>query len=128
MDFNIEKFSYRLTVLLDENNMSQTQLANKIDVSNVTICRYLTCERIPRIDVVIRIASVFNVSLDYLLGLSDDKDIKISNENSDFYLDTYIKNLYSLDKNFHLSKDQIELIKKLLLGSKDFILSSQKMK
>ena len=30
MDFSIEKFSYRLTVLLDENNMTQIELAKKI--------------------------------------------------------------------------------------------------
>lgn len=29
MNFDLEKFSYRLTVLLDEHNMSQTQLAKK---------------------------------------------------------------------------------------------------
>ena len=67
MSFDIEKFSYRLTVLLDENNMTQTQLAQKIGTSNVTICRYLTGERTPRIDVLTKIAYVFNVSLDYLL-------------------------------------------------------------
>ena len=123
MDFDVEKFSYRLTVLLDENNMTQTQLAKKIGTSNVTICRYLTCERIPRLDVVTKIASVFNISLDYLLGLSDDKDIINSNENSDFNIGMLIKKLYSLDDNSHLSKNQIELIKKLLLANKDFILS-----
>lgn len=124
MDFDVEKFSYRLNVLLDENNMTQTQLAKKIGTSNVTICRYLTCERIPRLDVVTRIASVFNVSLDYLLGLSNDKDILNSNENSDFNVAMLIKDLYSLDDTSHLSKNQIELIKKLLLANKDFILSA----
>ena len=124
MDFNIEKFSYRLTVLLEENNMSQTQLAKKIGTSNVTICRYLTCERIPRLDVVTKIASVFNVSLDYLLGLSDDKDIDISNFDNDLSSALSIKELYSLDKTSNLSKAQIELIKKLLLANKDFILSA----
>ena len=78
MSFDIEKFSYRLTVLLDENNMTQTQLAEKIGTSNVTICRYLTGERTPRIDVLTKIAYVFNVSLDYLLGLSEDKKVKNS--------------------------------------------------
>ena len=124
MDFNIEKFSYRLTVLLDENNMTQTQLAKKIGTSNVTICRYLTCERIPRLDVVTKIASVFNVSLDYLLGLSDDKIVPVSEESSDLGIAMSISKLYSLDKNSHLSKAQIELIKKLLLANKDFILSA----
>lgn len=124
MDFDVEKFSYRLTVLLDENNMTQTQLAKKIGTSNVTICRYLTCERIPRLDVVTKISSVFNVSLDYLLGLSDDKDIQISDEISDLNIAILISKLYSLDDNSHLSKNQIELIKKLLLANKDFILSA----
>lgn len=124
MDFNVEKFSYRLNVLLDENNMTQTQLAKKIGTSNVTICRYLTCERIPRLDVVTRIASIFNVSLDYLLGLSNDKDILNSTENSDLNMAMLIKELFSLDDNSRLSKNQVELIKKLLLANKDFILSA----
>lgn len=126
MDFNVEKFSYRLTVLLDEHNMSQTQLARKIGTSNVTICRYLTSERIPRLDVITKIAAVFNVSLDYLLCLSDDKSVKNSDfdSDSDLNVDILIKKLYSLDDNSHLSKKQIELIKKLLLANKDFILSA----
>lgn len=124
MDFSMDKFSYRLTVLLDENNMTQTQLAKKIGTSNVTICRYLTGERVPRLDVVTKIADVFNVSLDYLLGLSNDKNIQNSNENSDLNIDIIIKSLYSLDDNSHLSKSQIDLIKKLLMANKDFILSA----
>lgn len=124
MNFDIEKFSYRLTVLLDENNMTQMQLAQKIGTSNVTICRYLTCERLPRLDVVTKIASVFNVSLDYLLGLSNDKTIQNTDANSDLDIAFSIARLYSLDENSHLSKAQIELIKKLLLANKDFILSA----
>lgn len=124
MSFDIEKFSYRLTVLLDENNMTQTQLAEKIGTSNVTICRYLTGERTPRIDVLTKIAYVFNVSLDYLLGLSEDKKVKNSDENYDLDIAMSIGKLYSLDENSHLSKSQIELIKKLLLANKDFILSA----
>lgn len=124
MSLDIEKFSYRLTVLLDENNMTQTQLAQKIGTSNVTICRYLTGERTPRIDVLTKIAYVFNVSLDYLLGLSEDKKVKNSDKNYDLDIAMSIGKLYSLDENSHLSKSQIELIKKLLLANKDFILSA----
>lgn len=124
MDFNIEKFSYRLTVLLDENNMTQIQLAEKIGTSNVTICRYLTGERTPRIDVLTKIAKEFNISLDYLLGISDDKNIKNSDENFDLDIAMAINKLFSSDGNVHLSKRQIELIKKLLLANKDFILSA----
>lgn len=124
MDFNIEKFSYRLTILLEENNMTQIQLAKKIGTSNVTICRYLTCERIPRLDVVAKIASVFNVSIDYLLGFSENKKIKNSSGNSDIDMGILIKNLYTLKGNECLSKKQLDLVKKLLLANKDFILSA----
>lgn len=124
MDFEIEKFSYRLTVLLEEHNMTQTQLAKIIGTSNVTICRYLTCERIPRLDVVAKIANVFNVSIDYLLGNSENKDLTSSETDSDLEMAIIIKNLYSLDKNSHLTKKQLEMIKRLLLANKDFILSA----
>lgn len=124
MNLDLEKFSYRLTVLLDENNMKQTELAKKVGISNVTICRYLTAERLPRLDVVIKIASLFNVSVDYLLGLSNDKVINDSEDNYDFNILAIIDKLYSLEKGVNLSKSQIELIKKLLLANKDFILSA----
>ena len=83
MNFDLEKFSYRLTVLLDEHNMSQTQLAKKVGTTNVTICRYINGERIPRIDVASKIASVFNVSLDYLLGISENVDTENLTKNKD---------------------------------------------
>lgn len=126
MNFDVEKFSYRLNVLLDENNMSQTQLARKIGTSNVTICRYLTCDRTPRLDVLTRIAAVFNVSVDYLLGITNDKNIQISTENSDLNMNLLIRDLFSLDPNYHLAKSQIELIKKLLLANEEFILKHKR--
>lgn len=124
MNFDLEKFSYRLTVLLDEHNMSQTQLAKKVGTTNVTICRYINGERIPRIDVTSKIASVFNVSLDYLLGISESVDTENLTKNQDVDIAILMKSLYSLDGNTHLSKKQIEMIKTLLLANKDFILSA----
>lgn len=124
MNFDLEKFSYRLTVLLDEHNMSQTQLAKKVGTTNVTICRYINGERIPRIDVVSKIASVFNVSLNYLLGISENVDTENLTKNQDVDIAILMKSLYSLDGNTHLSKKQIEMIKTLLLANKDFILSA----
>lgn len=124
MNFDLEKFSYRLTVLLDEHNMSQTQLAKKVGTTNVTICRYINGERIPRIDVASKIASVFNVSLDYLLGISENVDTENLTKNQDVDIAILMKSLYSLDGNTHLSKKQIEMIKTLLLANKYFILSA----
>lgn len=124
MDFNVEKFSYRLIVLMEEFNMTQIKLAKKIGTSNVTISRYLTGDRIPRLDVVMKIASVFHVSLDYLLGISEDKEIQKDSNHSDLDISLLAGKIYALDKNAHLSRKQIELLKNLLLANKDFILSA----
>lgn len=125
MDFDMEKFSYRLIVLMEDFNMSQVDLSNKIGISNVTISsRYLSGDRIPRLDVITKIASAFNVSVDYLLGLSDDRNGEDANTNTDVDIALLAKNLFGLDGNSHLSKKQIELIKNLLMANKNFILSA----
>ena len=107
MDFDMEKFSYRLIVLMEDFNMSQVDLSNKIGISNVTISRYLSGDRIPRLDVITKIASAFNVSVDYLLGLSDDRNGEDANTNTDVDIALLAKNLFGLDGNSHLSKKQI---------------------
>lgn len=125
MDLDMEKFSYRLIVLMEEFNMTQIQLAKQIGTSNVTISRYLNCERLPRLDVITRIASVFNVSVDYLLGINDNKELSDINGNIDADIAILAKNLFSLSGNNHLSKSQIEFIKNLLLVNKNIILSAE---
>lgn len=124
MDFDMEKFSYRLIVLMEDFNMSQVDLSKKIGISNVTISRYLSGDRIPRLDVITKISSAFNVSVDYLLGLSDNRNGENANTNTDVDIALFAKNLFGLDGNSHLSKKQIELIKNLLMANKNFILSA----
>ncbi len=124
MDFDLEKFSYRLIVLMEDFNLTQVDLAQKVGISNVTISRYLSGDRVPRLDVIARMASVFDVSIDYLLGLSNSKDNNPENNNTDVDIALLAKNLFGLNGNAHLSKIQIDLIRKLLLANKDFILSA----
>ena len=123
MDFDMEKFEHQLQEL-EDFNMSQVDLSKKIGISNVTISRYLSGDRVPRLDVITKIASAFNVSVDYLLGLSDDKNGENANTNTDVDIALLAKNLFGLDGNSHLSKKQIELIKNLLMANKNFILSA----
>ena len=64
------------------------------------------------------------MSVDYLLGLSDDRNGEDANTNTDVDIALLAKNLFGLDGNSHLSKKQIELIKNLLMANKNFILSA----
>lgn len=67
MDFKIQ-FSTRLYNLMLERGMTQAALAEKIGVTDVSMSRYVTGKRIPRSDVLNKIARYFGVSVDYLLN------------------------------------------------------------
>ena len=119
-----ELLGKRIKELREKRGYTQQQLAEKVGTTNVTICRYINGERVPRIDVASKIAAIFNVSLDYLLGISENVDSENLTKNQDLDIALLMKNLYSLDNDTHLSKKQIEMIKALLLANKDFILSA----
>lgn len=53
-------------------NMSQAEFATKVGISKPSVGAYETGTRIPDILVLKRIAEVYGVSSDYLLGLCDE--------------------------------------------------------
>lgn len=71
-----ECFSIRLKEVMRQNEVSQTALAKILNVQPATISRYTLGIRIPTVVVVVQIADYFNVSVDYLLGISDVKYIE----------------------------------------------------
>ncbi len=64
-------FSTRLKELRKEKQTSQSKLAKILDFSQVYICRWEKGTRTPNIYDLVKIAKFFDVSTDYLLGLSD---------------------------------------------------------
>lgn len=69
---DIEKFRERLKYLMLENELNGTQLAEKINVSKLSVSRYVRGTHLPTVDVAVRIADYFKVSLDYLLGSEEN--------------------------------------------------------
>lgn len=63
----------RLKKLRLMKNESQQKLAMILNVSQTMISRYESGDAFPDIDVLIAIAKHYNVSVDYLIELSDDK-------------------------------------------------------
>ncbi len=66
-----EYFSERLKKIMKEKNMTQAELAKKINVSRQSISLYINGDRNPDIAVLKSIAERLEVSADYLIGLSD---------------------------------------------------------
>ena len=71
-------FGNRLKTLRLRENMSQTQLAQKLDLTKSVISAYETGIRLPSYDVLIHIAKIFNVTTDYLLGVEKKYEIDLS--------------------------------------------------
>ena len=118
-----EIFVKRLVELMENANMTQIELANKIGTTNVTISRYMSGERSPRIEIVAEIAKVFNVSIDYLLGMPVGKNKRFIENESMIDLYKIVNHLGFLNDEHKLTKEQITLIKKLLDANKDFIIA-----
>lgn len=126
MDFDSNKFSYNLVSLMEENNMKQNVVADQIGVSEVTISRCISGKRTPRLDIIIKIANLFNVSTDFLLGISSNPNQLTSSGNLNTDISEIAHKLYSLKSDEHLSQKQIEFIKNMIITNKDLVLSYHK--
>ena len=71
-------FGNRLKTLRLRENMSQAQLAQKLDLTKSVISAYETEIRLPSYDVLIHIAKIFNVTTDFLLGVEKKYEIDLS--------------------------------------------------
>ena len=58
-----------------EKGISQLKLALDLNTNQNTISRYETGEREPGINELIKIADYFNVSIDYLVGRTDNPKV-----------------------------------------------------
>ena len=71
-------FGDKVRALRQEKGLTQTQLASKLELTKSTISGYEQSIKSPSVEVLIKLCSLFNVSADYLLGLSDSMELKMS--------------------------------------------------
>ena len=65
-------FATRLKKLREISGLNQTQLADNLGVSRGSISYYENCERVPDIEFLDKVSAFFNVSVDFLLGYSEN--------------------------------------------------------
>lgn len=68
----MEIFSKRLRELRKSRRLSQQEVSIKTHISQSNISSYELGQNKPTIEAIIALCKFFNVSADYLLGLSDD--------------------------------------------------------
>lgn len=117
--------STRLKQLRTEKNLTQTDLANILGIAKTTVAAYEQGKNEPSISTLIKIADYFNVSMDYLTGNNDVKNIKYALINKELGLsDNAILNLKKcLSLNLNASTFiENELFIKLIEAYTEYIL------
>ena len=72
-------FGSKLKTLRKKSGMTQTDLARRLNITKSVVSYYENQERVPSPDVLVRLADIFNVSTDYLLGRNNEnKTIDVS--------------------------------------------------
>lgn len=64
----------KLKKLRTEKGLSQLEFSSILNISNTTLSMYESNKRIPSDDIKKKLADFFNVSLDYLMGISELKN------------------------------------------------------
>lgn len=76
--------------------LNQKELAEKLNIAKSTMSQYESNQRVPSDDLKVELAKIFNVSTDYLLGLTNDP-IPVRNLDQDLYDEhDYAKELEAL--------------------------------
>ena len=101
-------FKDRLKLLRENKKISNKELADALNVDVATISNYESGRRNPKNETLLQLADFFNVSIDYLLGRTDDEQVAIyRSEYKDLPLEIQV------DKNY-LSKLTPVYVAKLL--------------
>ena len=67
------KLSERLYSLRKERKLTQDSVAKELGISMKSYCRYEKNEREPTASLLVEMAMLYHVSLDYLVGLKDKR-------------------------------------------------------
>lgn len=106
----------RIRELRKKRDMSMKTLGNMVNVSESAISMYETDKRVPDINVLYQLSEIFDVSIDYITGRSDD-DSPISNKKiqpaDEAELDAKLTSILKT-----LSEDEIRLVEVFVAGLK----------
>ena len=61
-----------------QKHLTQKELGSRLGITTSTVASYESQDRLPSIAVLIKLSSVFNVSIEYLLGINKNKTIDVS--------------------------------------------------
>lgn len=114
-------FGDRLKILRTENHLTQEELANHFFLNKSSISKYEKNLQLPENNLLREIAKFFDVSLDYLLAISDDRNIITMNKLSSHERAALLIDSKLIEDGYELTEsdvDDIVLAAKIVLEQK----------
>lgn len=66
--------SIKIAKLIKERNITQKELAQMIGVTEASMSRYVSGDRVPKSEIIANMATALRTTVDYLLGTEKDED------------------------------------------------------
>lgn len=68
----------KLKTLRTEKKLTQKQVADRIGLAISAVSSYESGTRYPSYDVLVKLANIFHVSTDYLIGMTDTRNVDVT--------------------------------------------------
>ncbi len=117
----------RIKNLRMEKNMSQRELAATLHISNSTLCQYESGLRIPSDEVKILISKYFGVTLDYLLGATNERayfekrNAPLTKKQGERIIQSALKDTGLLDEDGNLPENGEKVISDFLRSNAEML-------
>ncbi|MBO3399148.1 helix-turn-helix domain-containing protein [Clostridium perfringens] len=113
-EIGMPHLAFKLQVFREDNDMTQAELAKKLNISRATLSYYENAKTEPPIYTLIKMSEVLNCSIDSLLGLEKDSNSKSNQETTtdfsskNFQLNNLIKKNKKTFDELNLSKRRVD--------------------
>ena len=117
---NTSIINNRIKALMEDFELTQNDLAEKLNITQTTVSRYLSGARKIDIDTLSKISDIFDVSLDYLSGKSDTKRIiKTDKTGSEEANLDVVRSAFHVEGTDGLSDEDIEAVNNIIRQLKE---------
>jgi len=73
--------SEKIKILRDKNGYTQSELAKKVGLTRSAVNAWEMSNAIPSTEIIIKLAKIFGVTTDYLLGVDNEEKISVKDLN-----------------------------------------------
>ena len=120
MDFNKKEIAKRIKSVMKEKDISASDCAKKLGVSDDTVYKWRNGKSIPKGSNLIKLASALKTTQDYITTGKTPSDNSLASINYKQWLDDKDKIIYMLEKEIQELKNEIQRLKnRFYSGSRD---------